>query len=309
MKFATYVSGDGAERVGVVQDGKIYALRDRRPMADLVGGGLQPLLEIGERALQDPQETVDLADAQLRAPIRPPQMRDSMCFHEHIRNGLGDADFDERHNRYPAFYFSNAQAVIGPQDDVAISPGCENFDYELEVAAVVGRPGSNIRPADAAEHIIGYTIYIDWSARDLQMDEMALRLGPAKGKDGATTLGPFLVTADELEPFRKNKGFDRAMTVKVNGEEVSSGNWSTIDWSFDDVVAYTSRGTTLASGDVLGSGTVGRGCLLEHYRLDPDGFRGWLKPGDRVTFTVEGIGEMTQTVVPALERHPLSSGH
>lgn len=308
MKVATYVSGD-TDRVGVVRDGKVYGLREPRPMTEVVADGLDALLAVGQQALDDPFEVVDLADAQLRAAIRPPQMRDSMCFHEHIRNGLGAAEFDDRHKQYPTFYFSNAQAVIGPQDDAAISPGCENFDYELEVAAVIGKPGTNIRPEDADQHIVGYTIYIDWSARDLQMDEMALRLGPAKGKDGATTLGPFLVTADEFEPFRKNKGFDRAMTVAINGEPFSSGNWSTIDWTFNDVVAYTSRGTTLASGDVLGSGTVGRGCLLEHYRLDPDGFRGWLKAGDEITFSVEGIGEMTQKVVPALERHPLSSGH
>ena len=139
-------------------------------------------------------------------------MRDSMCFHEHIRNVLGSADIDKRHTSYPVFYFSNPASVVGPLDDVAVSPGCEQFDYELEVAAVIGKAGTNIAPQDAASHIAGYTIYCDWSARDLQMDEMTLGLGPAKGKDGATTLGPVLVTGR-----RKGKGFDLAMTVAING--------------------------------------------------------------------------------------------
>lgn len=309
MKFATYISPDGSERVGVVEGGTIYGLDTEKTLTQLLTDGVPQLTEAGGQARRAPRETIAWESAQIGALLRPPSMRDSMCFHEHIRNGRGTQDIDERHSRYPTFYFSNPAGVIGANDDVAVSPGCEQFDYELEVAAVIGKAGTNIAPEDAASYIAGYTIYCDWSARDLQMDEMTLGLGPAKGKDGATTLGPVLVTADELEPYRKGKGFDLAMTVAINGEPFSAGNWSTINWSFDDVVAYTSRGTHLVPGDVLGSGTVGRGCLLEHFRIDPDAFRGWLTPGDEVVLEIEQIGQLRQKIVPQLERHPLSSGH
>ena len=230
-----------------------------------------------------------------------------MCFHEHIRNCMG-GEIDARHLLYPTFYISNSAAVIGPFDDVKIAPRSEQYDYELEVAAVIGTAGHNIRPQDAEAHIAGYTMYIDWSARDVQFDEMNLRLGPAKGKDTATTLGPLFVTKDEFEPLRKNKGFDVTMTVRVNGRQVSSGNWSTIDWTFSDVIAYTSRGTTLSPGDVLGSGTVGLGCLFEHYQTKSPAFQGWLQPGDVVEMKVDLIGTTKQTVIAADEHYPLSSG-
>jgi len=306
MKFATYSDGTGETRAAVLQDGQLYAVPGAASVLDLIGDGLDALLEHGRAALAS-AVPVAVETVRLEAPLRPPSLRDSMCFHEHIVNCMGEVD--PLHHEFPAFYLSNHAAVIGPEDDAAISPGCEQFDYELEVAAVIGRPGSNIRPEDAREHIVGYTTYIDWSARDLQFEEMSLRLGPAKGKDGATTLGPVLVSADELEPLRKDKGFDVAMSVAINAEPVSAGNWATIDWSFDDVVAYTSRGTHLVTGDVLGSGTVGRGCLFEHRALDPEGFRGWLQEGDVVTFEVDLIGRMDVRIAAPVTRHPLSSGH
>ena len=223
---------------------------------------------------------------------------------------LGEpGELDPVHKQLPAFYFSNPTAVLSPLDDAPISPGCEMFDYELEVAAVIGVPGGNIPREDAISHIIGYTMYIDWSARDMQWADMQTRLGPGKGKDGATTLGPVLVTADEFESLRSGKGFDVNMSVAINGEPFSSNNWATINWGFDDVICYASRGTTLRSGDVLGSGTVGRGCLFEWSQLDPEGFRGWLKEGDVVTFTVDLIGSMSIRVAAADVRHLLSSGY
>ncbi len=308
MRFATYEAAGGRDRVGVLSGGTLHGLDTDKSLVELLAAGSNALTAAGTDALNKPHETIAWDSARIKGLLHPPSMRDSMCFHEHIRNARG-SDIDERHRRYPAFYFSNPASVIGPYDDVSISPGCEQFDYELEVAAVIGTAGSNIRPQDAAKHIAGYTIYCDWSARDVQMDEMTVGLGPAKGKDGATTLGPVLVTADELEPYRKGKGFNLAMTVAINGQPFSAGNWSTIDWSFDDVIAYTSRGTHLVPGDVLGSGTVGRGCLLEHFRMDLAGFRGWLTPGDEVVLEVEKIGQLRQKVVPPVERHPLSSGH
>ncbi|MGC3971855.1 MAG: fumarylacetoacetate hydrolase family protein [Pirellulales bacterium] len=305
MKWLTY-NTPGGVKSGVLDDAGVHEYSGPESLLELIGTGNDGLSAAGEEALRQPG--VDVTSLEIVAPFQPPSMRDSMCFHEHIRNCNLGAEFDERHRQFPAFYFSNPAATIGPFDDAHIGPGSQMFDYELEVAAVIGKRGSNIRAEDAQEYIIGYTMYIDWSSRDVQFNEMQMLLGPAKGKDTATTLGPTLVTKDEFEPLRKNKGFDIAMRASINGRQISEGNWSTIDWTFDDVIAYTSRGTTLVPGDILGSGTVGRGCLYEHYRLDPSEFHGWLKPGDIVEMHIDLIGDTRQTVVAAAPRHPLSSG-
>lgn len=306
MKFATYSDGSGTH-AAVLEDGLLYPIPGARDLSDVLGDGLEGLLATGRAARQDANAAVPLNAVRLEAPLQPPTLRDSMCFHEHIVNCMGEVD--PLNFRFPTFYLSNPTAVIGPSDDARISPGCEQFDYELEIAAVVGKAGANISREEAASHIAGYTMYIDWSARDVQMEEMQLKLGPAKGKDGATTLGPVLVSADEFEDLRKGKGFDVSMSVSINGEPVSTGNWSSINWDFDDVIAYTSRGTRLNAGDVLGSGTVGQGCLVEQRVLHPDDPRDWLKEGDVVTFEVDLIGRMDVRVAAPQVRHPLSSGH
>jgi 2-keto-4-pentenoate hydratase/2-oxohepta-3-ene-1,7-dioic acid hydratase in catechol pathway len=200
--------------------------------------------------------------------------------------------------------------VIGPNEPVAISPGSERFDYELEVAAVVGRGGSDLDPETAADHIAGYTIFCDWSARDLQVHEMKLGLGPAKGKDSATSLGPAFVTADELAPYASGNSFKLDMRVYVNDEETGGGSMDQMDWSWGEVLAYASRGTQLNPGDVIGSGTVPTGCLFEHFSLSGggDGFRGWLKPGDRVRLWIEQIGEIEHEVVAGPPVHRLRTG-
>jgi 2-keto-4-pentenoate hydratase/2-oxohepta-3-ene-1,7-dioic acid hydratase in catechol pathway len=189
---------------------------------------------------------------------------------------------------------------------VRISPGCEQFDYELEVAAIIGRGGSDIAPDDAWSHIAGFMIFCDWSARDLQLAEMALNLGPAKGKDGANTLGPALVTVDELVDHRSGGSYALAMRGWVNDELVSEGSMDQMDWHWADIVAYASRGCDLVAGDAICSGTVPTGCLMEHYASNgPDKFRGWLHPGDVVRLEVEGLGEVRQEVHPAVPVHPL----
>lgn len=188
-----------------------------------------------------------------------------------------------------------------------IPPGCRVFDFELEVAAVIGRAGRDLTPAQARDHIAGYLIMNDWSARDLQSREMQVNLGPAKGKDTATTLGPWLVTADELEPYRDAGGFLRlALTVSVNGTEIGRDLLSNMGWPFEELVAYASRGTWVRPGDVLGSGTCGNGgCLAELWglrgRQDPPP----LGPGDVVEIEVEGIGAVRNTVVAGVDPVPL----
>jgi 2-keto-4-pentenoate hydratase/2-oxohepta-3-ene-1,7-dioic acid hydratase in catechol pathway len=174
------------------------------------------------------------------------------------------------------------------------------LDFELEIAVVIGREGRDLTPEEARHHIAGYTILNDWSARDLQSREMKVGLGPCKGKDTATTLGPWLVTPDELEPSRDADGFLRlALTAEINGRVVGTDLLSNMGWTFEDMIAYASRGTSVRPGDVLGSGTCGNGgCLGELWgvrgKQDPPP----LLPGDRVTLTVEGIGSVANTVVP-----------
>jgi 2-keto-4-pentenoate hydratase/2-oxohepta-3-ene-1,7-dioic acid hydratase in catechol pathway len=308
MRFVSaQTRDDPAEKpfLGLLEDDQVHPIPQFREVA----AALAAEADLGQLAAEARSGTsLPLSALRLLAPIQPPAMRDCMCFHEHIRN-CRPGTFDPKHQQFPAFYISNHNAVIGPEDPVQIPPGCQTFDYELEVCAVLGRELRNPTPEEARAAIAGYTLYIDWSARDLQMEEMTLGLGPAKGKDSATTLGPHFITADELEPRRAGKGFDLHMRASVNGRPVTDGNWKTINWDFGDVIAYAGRGTTLSAGEVLGSGTVGGGCLLEHERTGSGAFSGWLQPGDTVDLDVELLGTLSQTVVEGLPRHPLSSGH
>ncbi len=207
----------------------------------------------------------------------------------------------------PTFYFTNPYAMVGAHDDVAVPPGCSVLDFELEVAAVIGRDGASVSPEDAREHVFGYTVFNDWSARDLQAREMKVSLGPAKGKDFATTLGPWLVTADELEPFRDAEGFlALEMRVSVNGELVGHDLLSNMGWPFEELVAYASRGTVVRAGDVLGSGTCGNGgCLGELWGRNGSRTPPPLQPGDVVEMTVEGIGTVTNRVVAGTDLPPV----
>jgi len=295
----TYVSPrDGRERAGALRDGAIHGVRE--PLIDL-------LARQGLASVVDPVEIVPQVDARLRAPVpSPPSIRDFMAFEEHVVTSMHaiGREVDPVWYEIPVFYFTNPAAVRGPRDPVEIAPGSAAFDYELEVAAVIGRPGANIPVAAAAEHIGGYTILCDWSARDLQELEMRVGLGPAKGKDTATSFGPWLVTPDELEDRRTGKAFDLAMTASVNGTEYSAGNLADLHWSFEQMISFASRGTELRAGDVIGSGTVGSGCILELSRVHGTESFPWLRPGDRVQVEVERLGSLESTIAPALTLDP-----
>ena len=232
-----------------------------------------------------------------------------MAFEQHLVNSAAAMGTSVPPVWYdqPVFYFTNPAAIKGPYDDVPMAPGTAQYDYELEVAAVIGRPGSDMAPADAEAHIAGYVLFCDWSARDLQSKEMTIGLGPAKGKDTATSLGPFLVTPDELEARRSGNGYDVAMTASVNGTTYSQGNWRDLFWSFGQMLAYASRGTELRAGDVIGSGTVGTGCILELSQVHGGDRFPWLEPGDRVELDGGPLGRISAQVSPsAADRLALS---
>jgi fumarylacetoacetate (FAA) hydrolase len=186
-----------------------------------------------------------------------------------------------------------------------MAPGTRQMDFELEVACVVGMPGRDLSAEEAGRHIAGFCVMNDWSARDIQRREMKLSMGPVKGKDFATTLGPVLTTLDELEPFRKAKAFDLAMTATVNGEEYSRASLAEIYWSFEEMLAYASRGTEVVPGDVIGSGTCGTGCILELSLVHGEQRYPWLQIGDEVSLHVEQLGRITNRVVPGPEVIPL----
>jgi 2-keto-4-pentenoate hydratase/2-oxohepta-3-ene-1,7-dioic acid hydratase in catechol pathway len=283
MKIATFTYG-GQERAGVVADGRV------RPFPDSVD--VRTLIESGVDAAPT-DDGIPLAEVRLRAPLRPPTLRDFVTFEEHVegvrRSVDGVSGIAPQWYDAPTFYFGNPHTILGPDDDVPFPAGSVARDFELEVAAVLGRD----------ETIFGYTIFNDWSARDLQSREMKVNLGPAKGKDFAGTLGPWIVTADELEPYRDADGFlDLWCTAAVNGVEIGRDLLSNMGWTFETMIAYAARDSRVAPGDVFGSGTVGNGgCLSELWgrrgRQDPPP----LRDGDVVTLTVQRIGSLTNRVV------------
>ncbi|MEI4272156.1 fumarylacetoacetate hydrolase family protein [Klenkia sp. LSe6-5] len=308
MRFATWETG-GAVQSGVVSHAGLHPLPDGTTVLDLVRSGLPAALAAGTEALAGP--AVPLAGVRLLPPLAAPTVRDFVAFEEHVegvvKSVAGGGGVAPEWYQAPTFYFTNPYALVGAFDDVPVPPGSERFDFELEVAVVVGRDGASLTPEQAHEAIFGYTVLNDWSARDLQAREMKVQLGPAKGKDSASTLGPWLVTADELEPYRDADGFLALdMRVSVNGVEVGQDLLSNMGWPVEELISYASRGTQVRAGDVLGSGTCGNGgCLGELWgrrgELDPPP----LRPGDVVEMTVEGIGTIRNRVVDGLQLPPV----
>jgi 2-keto-4-pentenoate hydratase/2-oxohepta-3-ene-1,7-dioic acid hydratase in catechol pathway len=310
MRWCTYTSPtDGRDHVALSKDGKLYGLRDLSSLLDLLGGGYKErMAAAAERAVGDPFEVVPDEQAQFRAPIpTPPSIRDFMAFEEHIVNSARAMGLEVNpvYSEIPVFYFTNPAAVRGPDEEIPMAPGTERFDYELEIAAVIGDPCSDLDPATAEDHIAGYMVLCDWSARDIQEHELRGFLGPAKGKDTATSFSRFLVTPDELEPYRKGNAYGLEMTAEVNGKPYSQGTFSTIYWSFGQLLAYASRGTTLQPGDVIGSGTVGTGCILELSRVHGDDAYPWLQPGDSVRLEVEHVGVIESKILAGQPVVPL----
>lgn len=250
-------------------------------------------------------KTVSSSSVEIVSPIpRPPSMRDGYAFRQHVeaaRRNRGVPMIPE-FDLFPIFYFTNHQAVTGPGDVAVLPEHLNKLDFELEVAVVIGKEGRNLKAANADEYILGYTIMNDWSARHLQMEEMKLNLGPAKGKDFATSLGPWLVTRDELiksgklKKTAKGEVLDAKMAAVLNGKQYSEGNVNQMHWTFAEILERASYGTTLYPGDVIGSGTVGTGCFLElNGSKITDNL--WLKVGDEMVLEVEGLGTLKNKIV------------
>ncbi len=309
MRWATFCQhGSGIERVGLVVDDAVNALPPGPTLLGLLGDDGERLRDAGERARREPDAVFDLADVRLLPPIpRPPSIRDFMTFRQHVEamTSASGEEFPEEFERFPAFYFSNPRALAGAHDPVPIPPGCHLLDYELEVAAIVLRDGHNLSPEAAESHIAGLCIFNDWSARDVQREEMRMKLGPSKGKDTTITLGPLLVTTDELTSSLRDGLFDLEMVVFVNGQEAGRDTLANANWSFAELLAYASRGTWISAGDILGSGTCGNGCIAEQrIRRGPDTVS-WLRAGDEVAMEVEGLGRIANRVVDGPPLVPL----
>ena len=305
MRIARLATERGA-RAGVVVGETVRVLDPAVGVLDLLATGPAER----ERIAASASDEVPLEEAVLLAPLEPASLRDFVTFEEHIEGMVllagPDATIAPEWYEAPTFYFSNTASIVGPFDDVAVPPGSNALDFELEVAAIVGRPGRDLTAEAARNHISGYTVLNDWSARDLQAREMKVLLGPAKGKDFASTLGPWIVTADELEPYRRDDRLHLELEVRVNGTKIGDDTLANMAWSFEEMLAYASRGTQVVVGDVLGSGTCGTGCLAELWgrrgRFEPPP----LGPGDVVEMTVEGIGTIRNRVVAGVEPVPVA---
>lgn len=320
MKLVSYKTED-KEHLGIFVNGHIYNLNSCHKLipddmnAFLAGG--EPLMERAKQVNRDildgklqPKEEVFY---ELLAPVpHPTSCRDGYAFRQHVaaarRNRKVDmiAEFDQ----YPIFYFTNHNAIQGPGEIECMPDHFQKLDFELEVAVVIGKKGRNIKAAEADEYIAGYTIMNDMSARTLQMEEMLLNLGPAKGKDFSTVIGPWLVTPDELEPYKVaakenhvGNAYNLSMTCKVNGIEVSSGNMADMDWTFAEIIERCAYGVDILPGDVIGSGTVGTGCFLELNGTgllnDPNYQVQWLQPGDHVEMEITGLGALSNNITKA----------
>lgn len=226
----------------------------------------------------------------------PPAFRDFYAFEQHVKTARSHRGLEmvPEWYEFPVFYFSNHNALLGHEWPLQKPKYTTALDYELELACVIGVGGRDIPAETAEQHIAGFTILNDWSARDIQRREMKVGLGPAKGKDFGSSLGPVLVTIDELENLKVGKSYNLTMIARRNGVELSRGNAQDLYYSFGEMIARASEGVMLHPGDVIGSGTVGTGCILE---LQPENAGGWLQVGDVVELEIQGIGKLVTPIV------------
>jgi fumarylacetoacetate (FAA) hydrolase len=311
MKLVSYKTED-REHLGIYIGGHIFDLNSCDKlipdnMNEFLWGG-EVLMERAKKVNDEIKSGITQAKEELfyelLAPVpHPTSCRDGYAFRQHVaaarRNRNMDmiAEFDQ----YPVFYFTNHNAIQGAGEIECMPDHFQKLDFELEIAAVLNKKGRNIRAADADSYIAGYMIMNDMSARTLQMEEMLLNLGPAKGKDFATVIGPWLVTPDELEQYKTSPkeghtgaAYNLEMKCAVNGIQVSSGNTADMDWTFAEIIERCAYGCDVLPGDIIGSGTVGTGCFLElngtGSLTNPDYQPQWLQPNDLVEMEITGLG-------------------
>ncbi|MEJ7558740.1 MAG: fumarylacetoacetate hydrolase family protein [Pedobacter sp.] len=317
MKLVSYKTED-TEHLGVFVHGHIYNLNScDKQLPDNMADFLKDSDVLMERARKiDSQikskeiEPKEEAFFEIMAPVpHPTSCRDAYAFRQHVAAARRNRKVEmiPEFDQYPVFYFTNHNAIQGPGDVECMPDHFQKLDFELEVAVVIGKKGRNITAAEADNYIAGYMIMNDMSARTLQLEEMLLNLGPAKGKDFSTILGPWLVTPDELEEYATTakdghigKAYDLKMSCSVNGISVSSGNMADMDWTFAEIIERCAYGVDILPGDVIGSGTVGTGCFLELNGTgllnDPAYHPQWLKEGDIVEMEVTGLGVLTNII-------------
>jgi fumarylacetoacetate (FAA) hydrolase len=305
MKLLTYDTGNGP-RCGVLRDDNVVDVAALLG-ADQILPDVRALLELGHSPVERVRNalasngaapSVPLANVRLRSPVlQPPTVRDYMIYEEHA-TAQGTRQREEAWYRMPIFYFSNPLCIFGPNDPIPFPSASEMLDYELEIGCVIGREGRNVPESDAMDYIAGFLIFNDWSCRDIQRDESAVGLGPAKGKDSASTLGPWLVTTDELAPYMRNGRLQVKCHARVNGDFwLKDGDGGVPYHTWGAVIERASKDSRIVPGDVLGSGTVGGGSIGEAIRKGVETAR-FLQPGDVVEHEVEGIGVLRNTIGP-----------
>jgi fumarylacetoacetate (FAA) hydrolase len=304
MKLVTFKTPDRVTHAGIVRDRRVIAL-DYPTILELLrdANGLmkaQAAFNSVEATTGNTAREFALDEVVLHSPIPdPPSVRDFYAFEQHVRSAraLRGLDMIPEWYEVPIFYFTNNSEIYGHDEGIPYPVGSKELDIELEIACVIGREGKDIPLEEAANYIAGYTVMNDWSARDFQRRDMKLNLGPGKGKDFATSLGPWLVTPDELVTRRTGNGaserYAMTMLARVNGREISRGNFRDIYYSFPQMIAWASQNARLRVGDILGSGTVGTGCLLElGTEVHP-----WFQRGDVIELEIEGIGVLRNRIV------------
>ena len=321
MKLVSYIKED-REQLGVLINGLIYDMEVLHPdLPNSMNMFLTywedsfPVAQAGELLLREGTRTtgknIPVKDVQLLAPVPfPSSCRDGYAFRQHVATARRNRKVDmiPEFDQYPIFYFTNHHSIQGPGDVKCMPDHFEKLDFELEAAIVICKYGRNIKAEEADEYIGGLMIMNDISARRLQMEEMLLNLGPAKGKDFSTVIGPWLVTLDELQEFEispkenhTGKNWNLKMKCVVNDIKVSEGNLGDMDWTFAEIIERASYGVDLYPGDVIGSGTVGTGCFLELNGTgklnDPNYTEQWLQPNDMVEMEIDGLGTLSNTIV------------
>jgi len=320
MKLVSYKTED-REHLGVFVNGHIYNLNS---CDKLIPDNMAAFLD-GAEVLIERAKKIDnqIKDGSLEAkeeifyevlaPVpHPTSCRDGYAFRQHVAAARRNRKVEmiKEFDQYPIFYFTNHNAIQGPGEIECMPDHFEKLDFELEIAIVIGKKGRNVKASEADEYIAGFMIMNDMSARTLQMEEMLLNLGPAKGKDFSTVIGPWLVTPDELEQYKVaakdghiGNAYDLKMTCRVNGVEVSNGNTKDMDWTFAEIIERCAYGVDILPGDVIGSGTVGTGCFLELNGTgllnNPDYEVQWLQPGDVVEMEITGLGALSNTIKKA----------